>query len=189
MGKTRAWKFLVCYFSDITSFFPFWMKASSTVIQSTSYHFIPDNLRANNMFLVYISPDQKYCTKEPHTHVDLRQMMRFELWAAAIVEWDFWKRSACISNVGDMKGFIRGYSVVDHFQKWPKANSLFLVHICSTFLLVRCISLSLELEWLFNLLGSIEYSWNDALGPPSQGLRRSCIFSFQPLIQPSCKES
>lgn len=189
MGKTRAWKFLVCYFSDITSFFPFWMKASSTVIQSTSHHFILDNLRADNMFLVYISPDQKCCTKEPHTHVDLRQMMRFELRAAAIVEWDFWKRSACISNVGDMKGFIRGYSMVDHFQKRPKANSLFLVHICSTFLLVSCISPSLDLGWLFNLLGSIEYSWNDALGPPSQGLRRSCIFSFQPLIQPSCKES
>ena len=41
---------------------------------------------SSNIILTYRSPDQECCTKEPHAHADLNQMMRFELQAVTTME-------------------------------------------------------------------------------------------------------
>ena len=65
------------------------MKASGTVIQSMYLPFYVEHLRTDNIILAYRSPDQECYTQEPHTHADLRQVMRFELQAVTIMERNF----------------------------------------------------------------------------------------------------
>lgn len=112
-GRNQSLKLPNLPFCWHYSISPLWMTASS----SYQIHVLPlyvGHLR-KYMFLVYRSPNQECCTKDLHVYPNLMEMMRFELWSAAIMKWDFWRRS--ISNVGETwKVVVRGYTVVDHFK-------------------------------------------------------------------------
>ena len=103
------------------AFSTFWMRVSSTVAQSTSYSCTLDIWeQITRFFLVYWSPYQECCSKEPHTHGDLIQMTIWT-WTYCHNEMRFLKEECmCFACGRDMKGCCQRIYYGRSFSKMTK---------------------------------------------------------------------